>query len=95
MESIKEWVMTLCACAALLSLAEVLMPDGAVKKTAYLVKMSIACASFSVPMIATPFLFAGPHGTIREAPSWWLLPAVCPRQKTLPGVFYCQLSGSS
>ena len=43
--------MTLCACAALLSLAEVLMPDGAVKKTAYLVMSLIAASCMASPLM--------------------------------------------
>lgn len=50
MEEINEWVMTLCACAVVLSLSEVLLPDGAVKKTAYLVLSLIAVSCLASPL---------------------------------------------
>ena len=51
MDSINSWVMTLCACACVVSLAEALMPEGAVKKTAYFV-LSLITASCLVSPLA-------------------------------------------
>ena len=51
MEGIREWVMTLCACAALLSIAEVLLPEGAVRRTSYLVLSLIAVSCLASPLL--------------------------------------------
>ena len=50
MDGVREWVMTLCACAVTVSIADVLMTDGAVKKTARLVLSLITAICLTQPL---------------------------------------------
>ena len=50
MENIKEWVIALCACSALVSLAQTLLPDTSVKKAVNLVLSLITAACFIEPI---------------------------------------------
>lgn len=50
MDEIKAWVLSLCACAAVISIAEQLLPEGSVKKTAYLMLSLITALSLCRPI---------------------------------------------
>ena len=50
MEALNEWTLALCACAAAVSLAEMLLPEGAVKKTAYFVLSLITASCLAAPL---------------------------------------------
>ena len=50
MEALNEWTLALCACAAAVSLAEMLLPEGAVKKTAYFVLSLITATCLISPI---------------------------------------------
>lgn len=50
MDGLKGWVLTLCACSAVVSIAEMLMPEGAVKKTAYIILSLITALCLCTPL---------------------------------------------
>lgn len=52
MDELSSWVTALCACAAAVSAAEYLMPEGAVKKTAYFVLSLVAASCLLAPIRA-------------------------------------------
>ena len=50
MDGLNAWVLTLCACAAVVSIAETLLPESAVKKTAYLILSLVTAACLVRPI---------------------------------------------
>lgn len=50
MDELRIWVMTLCVCAAVINIADELMPDGGVKKTACFVLSLIAASCLLSPI---------------------------------------------
>ncbi|MBQ5565742.1 MAG: stage III sporulation protein AF [Clostridia bacterium] len=74
MESISIWIAELCVCAAAVSLAEQLLPEGNVKKAVYFVMGLMIVTSFVSPITHMEKLeFSKPDNslTLNENTDWF------------------------